>query len=82
MRSGGSELLGLLKVGRKQLFFYDRSMQTYHGKVLCVLDFYVHHKRQREGIGKHLFDFMLTVRVSIMPASAYKVHTECILSAY
>ena len=61
LRPNKSYLLGLLKVGRKQLFFYDQNMETYHGKVLCVLDFYVHFSRQRQGIGKHLFDEMLTV---------------------
>lgn len=40
--------------------------QTYHGQTLCVLDFYVHYSRQRQGIGKHLFDFMLSARRDTM----------------
>lgn len=88
-------MLGMLKVGRKQLFFYDKNMQvsvllcmsidakcrlhmqTYHGKCLCVLDFYVHFSRQRQGIGKHLFDFMLAARSSLLHVSHHYSHLLC-----
>lgn len=54
-----SRLLGMLKVGRKQLFLYDRQMKTYEGELMALLDFYVHFSLQRQGYGKKLFDFML-----------------------
>ena len=53
-------LVGLLKVGHKQLFHYDA-----HGRVhelrdqVSVLDFYVHEQFQRGGFGKVLFGAML-----------------------
>ena len=32
---------------------------------LCVMDFYVHHSRQRNGCGKKLFEHMLKVWIWI-----------------
>ncbi|VDK55843.1 unnamed protein product [Anisakis simplex] len=57
--NGVSKLIGMLKVGRKQLFLYDREMKPYEGEFLALLDFYVHFSRQRQGYGKKLFEFML-----------------------
>uniref|UniRef100_A0A914ZUR8 N-acetyltransferase domain-containing protein n=1 Tax=Parascaris univalens TaxID=6257 RepID=A0A914ZUR8_PARUN len=57
--NGMSRLLGMLKVGRKHLFLYDRQMKTYEGELMALLDFYVHFSLQRQGYGKKLFDFML-----------------------
>uniref|UniRef100_A0AC35U958 Alpha-tubulin N-acetyltransferase n=1 Tax=Rhabditophanes sp. KR3021 TaxID=114890 RepID=A0AC35U958_9BILA len=54
-----SKLIGYLKVGRKRLFIYDRDQVTYEGEFLCILDFYVHWKYQRQGNGRKLFDSML-----------------------
>ncbi|MFH4979285.1 hypothetical protein AB6A40_005994 [Gnathostoma spinigerum] len=54
-----SRILGILKVGRKQLFLYDKEMKAYRGDLLALLDFYVHFSCQRRGYGKVLFDFML-----------------------
>lgn len=34
-------------------------MITYEGEFICLLDFYVHFKHQRNGIGHQLFDHML-----------------------
>ncbi|CAI2351216.1 unnamed protein product [Caenorhabditis sp. 36 PRJEB53466] len=53
-----SKLLGFAKVGRKKLFLYDSQMQTYEGEILCLLDFYVHFSAQRQGVGKHILDYM------------------------
>ena len=52
---------GMLKVGRKNLFIRDHAT----GKMneinpMCVLDFYVHESVQRGGIGKQLFEEMLS----------------------
>ncbi|KHN85645.1 Alpha-tubulin N-acetyltransferase 1 [Toxocara canis] len=58
-QKGVSRLIGMLKVGRKQLFLYDREMKTYEGELLALLDFYVHFSYQRQGYGKKLFEFML-----------------------
>uniref|UniRef100_A0A183UQV9 N-acetyltransferase domain-containing protein n=1 Tax=Toxocara canis TaxID=6265 RepID=A0A183UQV9_TOXCA len=48
-QKGVSRLIGMLKVGRKQLFLYDREMKTYEGELLALLDFYVHFSYQRQG---------------------------------
>jgi alpha-tubulin N-acetyltransferase 1 len=54
-----SRFLGILKIGHKKLFLYDRQQKTYEGEFLCLLDFYVHFNYQRKGIGQQLFDCML-----------------------
>jgi len=54
-----SYLLGFLKVGRKQLFLFDKNLQPYEGSFVCLLDFYVHYSHQRKGIGSRLFQFMM-----------------------
>ena len=56
----GPVLVGLLKVGHKNLFHWDaqgRTTELQHQ--LCVLDFYVHEQYQRGGLGKILFGAML-----------------------
>ncbi|CAG5130817.1 unnamed protein product [Candidula unifasciata] len=59
--SSGSRgcIVGILKVGRKNLFLYDKCKVQHEVQPLCVLDFYVHESRQRMGCGRRLFDFML-----------------------
>ncbi|XP_076455135.1 uncharacterized protein LOC143289838 [Babylonia areolata] len=57
--SGRGAVIGILKLGRKRLFVYDRHGQQWEMNPLCVLDFYVHESRQRMGCGRRLFDFML-----------------------
>lgn len=52
-------VVGILKVGRKSLYVFDKFGDTQHIIAHCVLDFYVHESRQRHGLGKELFDFML-----------------------
>jgi alpha-tubulin N-acetyltransferase 1 len=51
-------------VGVKKLFLYDPTGMVHEKKSLCVLDFYVHESKQRTGLGKQMFDFMLEVRIS------------------
>ena len=59
-RGGPPVLVGLLKVGHKQLYHWDANGRTHELRdQLCVLDFYVHETYQRGGIGKVLFDAML-----------------------
>ncbi|BFZ19986.1 hypothetical protein BsWGS_23025 [Bradybaena similaris] len=57
--SGKGCIVGILKVGRKNLFLYDKSKVQHEVQPLCVLDFYVHESRQRMGCGRKLFDSML-----------------------
>lgn len=52
-------MIGLLKIGRKNLFLYDTQMKAYDGEFVAVLDFYVHTSCQRQGHGRKLFDYML-----------------------
>ena len=52
--------VGLLKVGKKNLFHFDANGRTRELRdQLCVLDFYVHEHWQRGGFGKMLFEAML-----------------------
>lgn len=53
-------MTGLLKVGKKLLYVFDDEGETHTVNAPCVLDFYVHESRQRFGLGKQLFDHMLT----------------------
>ncbi|XP_049267775.1 alpha-tubulin N-acetyltransferase 1-like, partial [Rhipicephalus sanguineus] len=54
----GGTVLGLLKVGFKQLFLRDGHGRLCQVRPLCLLDFYVHQSRQRKGYGRRLFDKM------------------------
>jgi GNAT superfamily N-acetyltransferase len=53
------QVVGLLKVGRKSLYVFDKFGDTKHVNAPCVLDFYIHESRQRSGLGKVLFEHML-----------------------
>eukprot|EP00824_Muranothrix_gubernata_P017699 TRINITY_DN3611_c0_g1_i3.p1 TRINITY_DN3611_c0_g1~~TRINITY_DN3611_c0_g1_i3.p1 ORF type:complete len:263 (+),score=39.53 TRINITY_DN3611_c0_g1_i3:540-1328(+) len=53
------KVLGILKVGTKQLFVWRETGRICEITPLCVLDFFVHESRQRCGIGKLLFESML-----------------------
>lgn len=57
--NGQGAAVGILRVGHKKLFVYDREGNNHELEPLCVLDFYVHESRQRTGCGKILFQFML-----------------------
>jgi alpha-tubulin N-acetyltransferase 1 len=52
-------VVGLLKIGRKSLYVFDKYGDTKHVNAPCVLDFYIHESRQRAGLGKILFEYML-----------------------
>ncbi|XP_017121840.1 alpha-tubulin N-acetyltransferase 1 isoform X1 [Drosophila elegans] len=52
---------GLLKVGTKDLYLFDESGQTRKvEQAPSILDFYIHESRQRAGLGKRLFQTMLS----------------------
>ncbi|KAI9587181.1 hypothetical protein GQX74_003028 [Glossina fuscipes] len=54
-------VLGLLKVGTKDLYLFDEIGQTRKiSNAPSILDFYIHESRQRSGLGKELFETMLT----------------------
>jgi hypothetical protein len=57
--SSSGIVVGLLKVGRKSLYVFDKYGDTKHVNAPCVLDFYIHESRQRGGLGKTLFEHML-----------------------
>ncbi|XP_068149338.1 alpha-tubulin N-acetyltransferase 1 isoform X2 [Drosophila tropicalis] len=53
-------VIGLLKVGTKDLYLFDETGQTRKvEQAPSILDFYVHESRQRSGLGKRLFETML-----------------------
>jgi GNAT superfamily N-acetyltransferase len=56
-------------MGVKNLFLFDPTGMVHEKKSLCVLDFYVHKSKQRNGLGKQMFDFMLEVRISYSTSS-------------
>jgi alpha-tubulin N-acetyltransferase 1 len=49
----------MLKVGHKSLYVFDTNGETQNVMAPCVLDFYVHESRQRAGLGRQMFDYML-----------------------
>ncbi|KAI9001940.1 touch receptor neuron protein Mec-17-domain-containing protein [Gaertneriomyces semiglobifer] len=58
-----AKVVGLLKMGRKGLFVIDEYGRHQQITPLCVLDFYVHEDYQRQGYGKHLFEYMLQMEM-------------------
>uniref|UniRef100_A0A1B6F6F1 Alpha-tubulin N-acetyltransferase n=1 Tax=Cuerna arida TaxID=1464854 RepID=A0A1B6F6F1_9HEMI len=56
---GKGSVVGLLKIGVKNLFLFDETGTVHESKSLCILDFYVHESKQRTGYGKKLYDYML-----------------------
>lgn len=52
-------MVGILKIGRKSLYIFDKHGETRHVNAPCVLDFYIHESRQRAGLGKVLYEHML-----------------------
>lgn len=59
IKAEGNQVCGILKVGKKNLFYYDGFGGVKEIRPLCVLDFYVHESMQRKGVGKVLFEKML-----------------------
>ncbi|GMR33861.1 hypothetical protein PMAYCL1PPCAC_04056, partial [Pristionchus mayeri] len=58
-----SIIIGMLKVGMKKLFLLDEKQRNYEVNALCVLDFFVHESKQRQGFGHVIFDAMLVKEV-------------------
>jgi len=56
---GFGSVVGMLKVGKKNLFLLDGRGSQREVYPMCVLDFYVHETRQRSGCGRRLFEAML-----------------------
>jgi alpha-tubulin N-acetyltransferase 1 len=68
------KIMGYLKYGHKNLFFYQKDGKLKQiEQSLCLLDFFVLEDFQRKGIGRQLFDAFLQVREneSIMTCSTY-----------
>jgi alpha-tubulin N-acetyltransferase 1 len=56
----GTQCLGIIKIGHKNLYVREYSSASMINiRPMCILDFYVHEKCQREGHGKDLYDFVL-----------------------
>lgn len=64
--NGKGSVIGLLKVGRKKLFVFDASGTHKEVQPLCILDFYIHESKQRMGMGKILYEYMLQEE-SVLP---------------
>lgn len=54
----GNIIIGILKIGYKNLYLYDKENLQYN-TCLCVLDFYIHENFRRQGLGFKLFNYML-----------------------
>jgi len=54
-------VVGILKMGWKKLYLFDRKGSRTEAMVYCLLDFYIHETRQRQGYGNKLFEHMLKV---------------------
>ena len=68
-----STLLGYVRVDRKRLYLYDTHDEIHEGELLCVLDAFVCHSRQRSGIGRCLFDSVLRAE----GAQPHEVALDC-----
>ncbi|KAL0280222.1 UNVERIFIED_CONTAM: hypothetical protein PYX00_001584 [Menopon gallinae] len=56
---GTGSILGMLKMGVKHLYVFDDVGNSHEVSPRCVLDFYIHESKQRMGLGKKLFQYML-----------------------
>lgn len=50
---------GLIKYGKKKLYFYNNKGKVSENYSFCLLDFYVTDEHQRRGIGHILFESLL-----------------------
>lgn len=56
----GSRVIGGLKCGKKHLYFRRDDSEGYQEcEPMCVLDFYIHERYQRKGLGRRLFKAFL-----------------------
>lgn len=54
-------VIGILKMGWKNLYLYDKTGSRSEAMVYCLMDFYIHDPKQRKGYGKRLVEYMLQV---------------------
>ncbi|KAE9542641.1 hypothetical protein AGLY_002552 [Aphis glycines] len=52
-------VIGILKMGWKKLFLRNKNGISSETLVYCLLDFYIHESKQRQGYGKRLIEYML-----------------------
>jgi len=53
-----NKVFGFLRFGLRE-FDWNLEGKKIKIQIICVIDFYVHHLKQRDGMGKNLFDKML-----------------------
>lgn len=58
-KDGSASVVGILKVGLKDLYLIDSAVQHHEVTIRCVLDFYIEESMQRCGYGIKLFNYML-----------------------
>lgn len=58
-------VVGILKMGWKKLYLFDKKGSRSEAMVYCLLDFYVHETRQRQGYGNKLIEYMLKVCIVV-----------------
>lgn len=54
-------VIGILKMGWKKLYLFDKKGSRTEAMVYCLLDFYIHETKQRQGYGNKLLEHMLQV---------------------
>ncbi|KAF0766730.1 alpha-tubulin N-acetyltransferase 1-like [Aphis craccivora] len=52
-------VVGILKMGWKKLYLRNKNGTSSETLVYCLLDFYIHESKQRQGYGKRLIEYML-----------------------
>eukprot|EP00611_Tribonema_gayanum_P020272 TRINITY_DN3667_c0_g1_i1.p1 TRINITY_DN3667_c0_g1~~TRINITY_DN3667_c0_g1_i1.p1 ORF type:complete len:183 (+),score=46.57 TRINITY_DN3667_c0_g1_i1:102-650(+) len=67
----GRTCYGYLRVGVKRLYLTDGAAPLRPSDALCLLDFYVHHRCQRQGVGRRLFNAMLKSESATAEQLAY-----------
>lgn len=66
-----SAVLGLIKIGAKTLFIMRLGGEHSEINPLCLLDFYIHKGKQRQGLGKEFFDAVLQFEQTEAHSLAY-----------
>lgn len=66
-------VVGLLKMGWKKLYLFNKKGSRTEAQVFCLLDFYVHETRQRHGYGIRLMEHMLKVFQSLLHILLYSI---------